>query len=358
MKVCILGNSLSSLTLAKAFVNQNIGIDLFVVKKNTKIDSYRTIGISKSNVDYFSNNIININKILWKIRKIEIFTDNLRNEKLLNFENNNSELFSIVKNYKLYEILYKSLLKDKKCNFLNFSKKDFLPENYNLIINTDYPNFITKKYFNKKIVKKYNSYAYVTIFEHAKISNNTATQIFTKHGPLAFLPISNNQTSVVFSIHNKNYKNIGNLDELIKFYNFKYKIKKCQKIKSFELKSFTLRSYYHKNILAFGDILHTIHPLAGQGFNMTIRDVKNLIFIIKKKKDLGLPIDSSVNFEFQKSFKHRNFLFLNSIDFIHELFNFERKTESNFLSKSIQTVGKFEITNRMFKTFADKGIII
>ena len=39
------------------------------------------------------------------------------------------------------------------------------------------------------------------------------------------------------------------------------------------------------NILAFGDLLHKIHPLAGQGFNMTIRDIKVLLEIIKKRND-------------------------------------------------------------------------
>ena len=62
----------------------------------------------------------------------------------------------------------------------------------------------------------------------------------------------------------------------------KYKILKIEKINSFELKSLSLRSYYHDHILAFGDLLHRIHPLAGQGFNMTIRDVKILIEIIIK----------------------------------------------------------------------------
>ena len=51
------------------------------------------------------------------------------------------------------------------------------------------------------------------------------------------------------------------------------------------------------NILAFGDLLHTIHPLAGQGFNMTIRDVKILLNIIKNKVEVGLPLDKSINIE-------------------------------------------------------------
>ena len=64
--------------------------------------------------------------------------------------------------------------------------------------------------------------------------------------------------------------------------------------------------------------MHKVHPLAGQGFNMTIRDIKILLEIIKKRLDVGLPLDSSVNLEFQKKLKHKNFIFSNGIDLIHE----------------------------------------
>ena len=72
----------------------------------------------------------------------------------------------------------------------------------------------------------------------------------------------------------------------------------------------SLRSYYHNNILAFGDLLHRIHPLAGQGFNMTIRDIKNIIEIIKYKIDLGLPLDKSINYEFEKKLNIKILFFL------------------------------------------------
>ena len=97
------------------------------------------------------------------------------------------------------------------------------------------------------------------------------------------------------------------------------------------MQSCALRNYYHKNILAFGDLLHRIHPLAGQGFNMTIRDINILMNIIKEKIDLGLPIDSSVNSQFENKLKHKNYIFLNGIDLIHEFFNFERKFDNSFL---------------------------
>ena len=61
----------------------------------------------------------------------------------------------------------------------------------------------------------------------------------------------------------------------------------------FELKSSNLRTYYHKNILAFGDLLHRLHPLAGQGFNMTIRDIRDLSKLIELKFNNGLELDNT-----------------------------------------------------------------
>ena len=144
---------------------------------------------------------------------------------------------------------------------------------------------------------------------------------------------------------------------MIRAYNFKYKVKKIEKIESFELKSLNLRSYYHNNVLAFGDLLHRIHPLAGQGFNMTIRDIIVLTKIIRNKFDLGLPLDSSVNIEFENSLKHKNFIFSNGIDLIHEFFNIERKTQSNILSKSVKLFANNSSVNKVFTKFADKGVL-
>ena len=355
MRVCILGAGLTSLTLAKALVNQNIYVDLYSQKKINLPHKSRTIGISKSNIEFFNNSIMNVDKIAWKLKKIEIFSDNLGKEKLINFENNHNELFSIIRNQKLFESLIKSLSKDKYFKRINSLKNFNLSDNYNLIINTDFTNPITKKYFSRKILKQYNSSAYTTIIQHEKIVNDIAVQIFTKLGPLAFLPISEKETSVVYSFYNK--KN-DNINDLIEKYNRKYKILKIEKINSFELKSLNLRSYYQDNILAFGDLLHRIHPLAGQGFNMTIRDVKILLEIIASKYSLGLDLDSSVNYEFEKKLKHKNFIFSNGIDMIHEFFNFERKINSSFLSKSVQLLNKNSKINKFFTKIADRGTLI
>ena len=356
MKVCIIGNGLSSLTLAKVLVNQKIYVELVSIKKNITINKNRTLGISENNIEYFNKNIINLNKNIWKLKKIEIFSDNLKAEKILNFENKKDYLFSIIQNYEIYKLLTKSLYNNKY--FKKIVKKNIsnLTKDYDLIITTDFNNSISKKYFNKKIIKNYNNIAYATVIEHDKINNDIATQIFTKKGPLAFLPISNYETSVVYSINYSGNNKSENVEKLIHQYNFKYKIKKIRKIEMSELKLFNLRSYCYENILAFGDLLHKIHPLAGQGYNMTLRDIKIFSEIVKSRINLGLPLDSSVNYEFEKKLKHKNYIFSNGIDFIYEFFNFERKTKNTLLSRSIQTIGKYPTINKFFTKVANIGI--
>ncbi len=355
MTVSIIGDGLVSLTLAKALVNEGIYVDLFSSDKERKINKSRTIGISKTNIDFFNKNILNIKNLLWNINKIEIFSENLENEKILDFDNNQKILFSIVKNYKLNQILFSSLKKNK---FFKYKKKKGLinNKNYNLIINCDENNLFTKKYFQKKLKKIYNSYAYTTIIDHEKFKRNqTAMQIFTKLGPLAFLPISETKTSIVFSVKGSNN---FNLENLIKKYNNKYLITQIGNIGSFELNSVSLRNYYYKNILAFGDLLHKLHPLAGQGFNMSIRDIKLLVKLIKFRLENGLELDTSICKEFEKKIKHKNYLFSSGVDFVYEFFNLESKLNNPVLSKSLKFLGKNKFANKFFTKLADNGIEI
>ena len=79
--------------------------------------------------------------------------------------------------------------------------------------------------------------------------------------------------------------------------------------------------------------------------------------IIIKRSNLGLSLDSAVNIEFQKNMKHKNFIFSQGIDLVNEFFNFERKTNNNLLSKSVQLMGKYPKINSLFSKIADRGII-
>ena len=355
MKVCIIGSGLISFTLAKILVNQGIYVDLFSLNNKKQLDKARTLSISKSNVEFFNAEILNIEKLLWKINEIEIYSDNSKNDKILNFQNDNQYYFGMIKNFEINNFLISSLKNNKFISFKkNLKNFKFIKKNYKLVINCDFNSLFSKKFFFRNYEKNYNSHAYTTIINHKPIKNNIAKQIFTQNGPLAFLPISKKNTSIVYSARGD--KNI-NLTDLIKKYNSKYSILKINNTSIFQLKSFNLRNYYHDNILAFGDLLHKLHPLAGQGFNMTLRDIKILLDIIKNKTDLGLPIDISVNKEFEKKSKAKNMIFSNAIDLLYEFFNLESKTNNNLLSKSVKLLGKNQSLNKIFKKIADNGTI-
>ena len=124
MKLCILGGGLTGLSLAKSLIKKGLSVDIFLSKKNLDLNKSRTIGISNDNLIYFNEEILDIKKLLWDIKKIEIYSDNLRNEKILNFENNNKTLFALLRNYQLQSKLFISLKKEKLCKFKsNFNYK-------------------------------------------------------------------------------------------------------------------------------------------------------------------------------------------------------------------------------------------
>ena len=365
MNICIIGGGITSLSLAKNLINKKINVQFYHTNKIKHLSSNITIGISKNNLEFFRKEIDNIpRKNLWQIKKIEIYSEKLEKENLLRFENDKDNLFYMMKN----DVLYESLL--SKISKNNFFKQNIIKKNsfysellkkkeYDLIINCDSDNVLSKKYFTKTINKDYNNLAYTTILKHKKIANNIATQIFTKSGPIAFLPISNIETSIVCSLDtNKKIYNDSEVLDLIRKHNPKYQILTTLKLKltSFKLSSSNLRNYHHENILAFGDLLHRIHPLAGQGFNMTIRDIKILSTIIQNKIDLGIQLDSSISSEFEKKTKNKNFLFSNSVDFIYEVFNFDKKTRSKSFNKILKTIGKNTSLTNYFIKLADKGL--
>ena len=88
---------------------------------------------------------------------------------------------------------------------------------------------------------------------------------------------------------------------------------------------------------------------------MTMRDIKILLEIIKKRLEVGLSLDASVNLEFQQKQRHKNFIFSNGVDLIHELFSIERKMKTSFISKSVKLINNYPSINKMFVKIADRG---
>lgn len=364
MNICLIGNGLTNLLLAKVLVDKNIDVSLFYRGEKKEDLSTRTLGITRDNFFFLSKYLKNIKKISWPIYNIKIFNEKNLEKKLIKFESKKYQLFSILKNKYLLKLIKNELKNKKKFKIVkilnsSFYEKILKDDKFDLIINSDSKCKISENLFKKKIVKNYDSTAFTSKIIHKKVKNNTATQIFTKFGPLAFLPCSNSETSIVFSVINKkSKKNINQIKKIICSYNTKYKINNFSNFQKFNLNFKILKKYYIKKILFFGDNLHKIHPLAGQGFNMNIRDIKVISKLIDERIDLGLPVDESILEKFENQTKHLNYLFSSSIDFIHEYFNFENKYGNRFSNNLLKLLDKNYLFKKYVNKFADQGLVI
>ena len=100
MNICIVGNNLTSLIVSKILINNGAKIDFLSSRFNKYHLSYRTIGISKSNIDFINNEICSLKDLKFKkINKIKIYSDNKK--EILEFQDNKF-LFSVFKSNDLF----------------------------------------------------------------------------------------------------------------------------------------------------------------------------------------------------------------------------------------------------------------
>ena len=206
----------------------------------------------------------------------------------------------VFENDKVKSILLKEILKNKiKLIRKDLKKIDEL-KNYDLIIlciggqSKIYDN-ITKTRFIKKDYKEIAITGYV----RHNYKNLPTSQFFLKEGPLALLPFSKKlfffclecQKILIFEDNSKKITNLVK-NKLKEILNYKQDIA-ISNIQSYPISLRLRRQYHQKNILILGEGLHTIHPVAGQGFNLVLRDIKKLQEIIKYYVSLGISIKNS-----------------------------------------------------------------
>ena len=370
-KILILGDGLTGALASSVLSKLDIEIETASFRNNFKNDS--TIALSSSNYNYLKKSFYDneISKIFWPVKKIKIYDLTKNVLELVNFDSfpNHENIIYVGYSHKIQSFLKKQIkYKNLKTKIFSQKKiKKILKYNvpYQLILNcTGNRSWISKDYLKiKKIKKKYNQSAITAIVKHNKIKNNIARQIFCQEGPLAILPISSNKSSLVWSINN--YSLLDSNKKIRKQLVYKLRsilsnffvIKNISKLILRDLNFSLSQKYFFNRVLSLGDSLHTIHPLAGQGFNMTIRDIKILKNILNSKINLGLDLgDATALNEFSEKTKSNNFAFANLVDFLHYLFSKQNKFFKKIRNFTLRRIDEKTTVKKFFVKIADEGL--
>ena len=273
------------------------GYKVLVVDKNIKTSNdQRTLAVNANSKDFLKSLGI-WNKLKKKPQKINkiIIKDSINKGPLI-FEHKKEEMGNVIFNNELL-LKAKNQLKASR-SIIEVSDLNINQINANKIIQLKNKKYsfnhiilsVGKKFNDNNLIKKYNipnsHQAYVGFFEHNINHHQTAYEIFTKRGPLAVLPSPNSKEhSSTFIYSTKDKLNDAAIFNLLKD-NFTLthgNIKLIQKINHFSISPHISKDLSDKYFL-IGDTLRSIHPVAGQGWNLGIKDIQTLSFLLDKHK--------------------------------------------------------------------------
>ncbi len=318
--VVIIGSGLVGLVAAHGLAS--LGFEVVVVdKKNfnnskNQTKDIRTVAVSEGSKQFLESLSLwkNLYKYSQPIKNIKVFNRNPYNKIFFENSKQNALLGYVIKNSIFSKILRSKLSKNKKIkthygsevkhivsshDFSQISLKDKIIK-AKLIIAADGKNSTVRNIVGTKIYKKnYSEMALVVNLFHEKSLNETAYEIFYKTGPFALLPMlsDNNffQSSIIWSNKESFVKHLLSSDKKFianiieeRVGGLIGSVKRINSRQSFPLSAHINEKFFNKRLIYIGDSAHSIHPIAGQGWNLGIKDVKNVMSLCESNKfELG-----------------------------------------------------------------------
>ena len=149
-----------------------------------------------------------------------------------------------------------------------------------------------------KIDVNKNDYQQVALIANVateKVHNNKAFERFTEFGPIAMLPLvplknSQSRCSLVWTLSAKQSEQLLALNDVefshqleLAFGSWLGKITQVGKRDVYPLVLLQAQQQTYHRMALIGNASHTIHPIAGQGFNLGLRDVQLMASLIEKQ---------------------------------------------------------------------------
>jgi 2-octaprenyl-6-methoxyphenol hydroxylase len=149
-------------------------------------------------------------------------------------------------------------------------------------------------------VTEYDQTALVTTVKTSLPHRNVAYERFTESGPLALLPVGKNRCSVVWtrSIEDADSLMSGSENDFMEALQhcFGYRLGQLTLVeprRAFPVSLIRADRMQSGRAVIIGNAVHQLHPVAGQGFNLGLRDVVQLADMILKQHEQGEDIGSA-----------------------------------------------------------------
>jgi len=315
----IYGGGISSEIAALALAKNNFNVCYVKNQTVQKTESNLVTFLSSGSINYLCSIIddpLEFNKFT-NIEKISCRFASIKNGSSITFDNEpNSTMGKILPNKIISEQLATSLKENKNIDTL-FKTKSIRKETHSnkvsivideqkeifarvLILSVNDENLLEQN--NIKFISqdlKQTAFSINVKGEFKK--QNHAFQIFTSSGPLAFLPYTHNQASLVWSLKNDskelNYEKSELESKVNDYFEKEIGALKIENIETHKLNFLYAKKLYHGNTVLMGNIAHNIHPIAGQGLNLSIKDISLFVEVILKYTSLGYEVNNRMAFK-------------------------------------------------------------
>ena len=315
----IYGGGISSEIAALALAKNNFSVCYVKNQTTQKTESNLVTFLSSGSINYLCSIIddpLEFNKFT-DIEKISCRLASIKNGSSITFDNEpNSTMGKILPNKIISEQLATSLKENKNIDTL-FKTKSIRKETRSnkvsivideqkeifarvLILSVNDENLLEQNNI-KFISQNLNQTAFSINVKGEFKKQNHAFQIFTSSGPLAFLPYSHNQASLVWSLKNGskelNYEKSKLESKVNEYFEKEIGALKIENIETHKLNFLYAKKLYHRNTVLMGNIAHNIHPIAGQGLNLSIKDISLFVEVILKYTSLGYEVNNRMAFK-------------------------------------------------------------
>ncbi len=188
----------------------------------------------------------------------------------------------------------------------------------------------------------YNQTSLVCAIKHELPHNNTAHQFFMPSGPLAILPLNDNTSSIVWTETTARAAEISAMNDedymaCLRpcFGDFLGEISLKGGRFSYPLNLTLADRFVDHRLALVGDAAHGVHPLAGQGLNLGLRDIAALTEVLANAARRGEDIGTvNVLQRFQQWRRFDTSASVTSTDTINKLFS-----NDNSLLRTVRDLG-------------------